>query len=154
MTAGALALVLVALCPGPGVAGRAQALAAVLLAEALAAGVDPALAGAVAAHESAYRQSAIGRHGELGVMQVLPTGRALRWCRPELADLGALRPNVRCGLKLLRRALAVCRDDWGAALTHYNGGRCASSGYATRVLGRLARAGVPIPVPRGGGAGG
>ena len=114
MTLAALILALGLLCPGAG--SRVSILAPVLLTEARTLRTDPVLGGAVAAHESAYRQDAVGKRGELGVMQVKPDGRATRWCKAELKSLHLLRSNVRCGLKLLRHAMRVCSQQVGHAL--------------------------------------
>lgn len=118
---------------------RINALAPMLLFEAVKQGVNPLLVIAVAARESAYRQDVIGQHGELGALQVNPLGRATQWCTADLKRLHVPRVNIKCGVILLRKALAICQGNEAHALNQYNGGRCESSRYAKRVMQLLER---------------
>jgi soluble lytic murein transglycosylase-like protein len=119
----------------PAALRRSWELAPVLASEAQAAGVPVELVARIAAHESAYRQDARGAHGEIGVMQINPMGRATTWCRIEKEHLHNLRMNVRCGVRLLNLALYRCWGVWEHAATHYNGGACVGSRYGRRVTG-------------------
>jgi soluble lytic murein transglycosylase-like protein len=130
--AGIIAMMLTASPRAP--IARVRVLAPIILTEATRIGVPADLAIMVAAHESAYRQDVVGKRGELGVMQVAPSGRAIEYCRAERGGLRNLRLNVRCGMRLLKRALDVCEGVELHALTQYNGGRCRPSPYARRVL--------------------
>jgi soluble lytic murein transglycosylase-like protein len=83
---------------------------------AIAQGVDPTLAIAVASKESGFNQAARGAAGEIGVFQLMP-GTA--------TDLGvdaySLAGNIEGGIRYLRDLLARYGDP-RLALAAYNGG--------------------------------
>ena len=106
----------------------------VLLAEAGRVGIDHCLALAQAEVESDFRPDAVGRAGEIGLFQLLPsTAAALEPVGGKLRDLGDLADPVVS----TRFAMAYLRDirtrkpAMKAALTEYNGGRH----YYGRVMG-------------------
>lgn len=84
--------------------------------EAVAQGVPPELALAVARRESEYNQDARGAAGEVGVFQLMP-GTA--------GDLGVnpyhLGDNIRGGVRYLRQQFDRF-GDWATALAAYNAG--------------------------------
>lgn len=101
--------------------------------------VDPLLVAAVIVRESTINPWAKGARGEIGLMQIHPAGMALHLCRDLLGKLWNPAFNIRCGIRILRRARERCPGpplDWLGA---YNGRRCGPSPYAEKVLGLLAR---------------
>lgn len=103
----------------------------VILAAARRHGVDPALVKAVVWRESRFDSRAVGRAGEIGLMQITePT--ALEWAGEESSTnfehslLFDPALNTRCGTwylaKLLRR-YARADDPLPFALADYNAGR-------------------------------
>lgn len=82
-------------------------------------GIDPRLALAVAIQESGLNQSAIGKKGEIGIMQVMPsTGQGLGF---KIDELKTQDGNIRAGLKYLKQGL----DKFGwpeLAVAGYNAG--------------------------------
>jgi len=103
-------------------------------------GVPPAIALAVAQQESGFNQSARGRAGEVGVMQLMPATAAGLQVNPYDLD-----QNISGGVQLLADNYNRF-GDWSLALSAYNGGpsRVAStgavipstSGYVASVLAR------------------
>lgn len=103
----------------------------VILAAARLHGVDPALVKAVVWRESRFDAAAVGRVGELGLMQITET-TALEWAGEqrgtnfEHADLLDPGLNTLCGTwylgKLLRR-YPRADDPLPFALADYNAGR-------------------------------
>lgn len=115
-----------------------------VVAAAREAGIDPALALAVAHTESSFRPLALSHAGARGVMQMMPaTARGEFGARP--AQLWDPRINTRLGSRFLRQLL----DRYGRtdiALSHYNGGSAvrrangtlrvipATRGYVRKVI--------------------
>jgi len=81
--------------------------------------VDPFVVMKVIKVESGYNQSAVGKHGELGLMQLLPSSF------PEYTREQLLNPknNIRLGIKYLSECKKQCvhkeNMDW---LVCYNAG--------------------------------
>lgn len=126
-----------------------QQVAAVVVASAVAHGVDPAFALAVAVQESGLRPAASvtgppTRYGRaVGTMQVLPaTGRS-QGC----GNLRDQRANVDCGVRYLAQGIRRCRGDLGCAARFYHGGPNTrihgplTAHYGRTVLARYARTG-------------
>jgi hypothetical protein len=111
-----------------------QRLAPVLLREAERASpaFDPVLLGAIAWNESSFRNSAHGARGEIGAMQILPTGMAVLVCRGLVVS--RLEDNVRCAVRILDRVRKVCGGSPSRWLSAYSGRRCGGSSYSDRVL--------------------
>lgn len=116
-------------------AERARELAPVIVQEARRAQVDPLVVAAIALRESSLISQARGRRGELGVMQVMPATGAHHCKGLNLLDA---RQNIRCGARLLGRAMRAC-GDVGPALSRYNGNGCVPSRYSAKVLAMLSR---------------
>ena len=117
-------------------------------AAAIRAGVDPALALAVARRESSLNPLAIGKSGEIGLFQLMPS---------TAADLGVnpwdTAQNIAGGVSYLREMFDRF-GNWTTALVAYNAGPGAverreaperSYQYANDVL---AGAGVAAVLPR------
>lgn len=118
---------------------RAEAAAPLILKEAAEHGLDPLILAAVMLKESSMTAHAVGRHGEVGLMQILPRGQALTKCRGlNLADAG---DNVKCGARLLAFAKRSCETDNALLyLGRYTGVRkCVPSKYARKILALMAR---------------
>lgn len=116
----------------PHVRARALRIAPVLMAEGHRASIAPMILAAIAWRESSFDQRAVGKRGEVGVMQVAPD-TAAQDC-PRL-DITKLRDNVRCACRLLRKARARCGDAPLRYLSAYNRRRnCEPSRYSRRIL--------------------
>ena len=110
-----------------------QNLPEVLLAEAQRANVDHCLALAQAEVESEFRHDAVGRAGEVGLFQMLPSTAALfesivgPFRRPvlkghrDLGDLADPRVSTRFAMAYLRDIMSR-KPNIKDALTEYNGG--------------------------------
>ena len=94
-------------------------------------GVDPQLVRAVICQESRFRPDAVGDRGEVGLMQVLPSGAVADWARfhrrkaPSHAALMDVELNLEIGVWYLARALArwsAYRERIPLALIQYNAG--------------------------------
>jgi len=110
----------------------------VLLAESQSAGIDFRIIMAIIDKESQFNPRAIGKSGEVGLMQVMPSTAAtiakdlgLKWLPPSHNDLGTLgdpRLNIRIGISYLRDQM----DKFGAtptALRAYNRGDVSAREY-------------------------
>ena len=120
-------------------------LAALIHAEALRQGLSPEMAFAVVEVESGFDPTAVGRHGEIGLMQIKPSV-ARAYGRIDAGSLARADTNLRCGLTHLRREVEHF-GDVRLGLLAYNMGRTRlsrllargsdpSTGYARRVLER------------------
>ncbi len=126
-------------------------------------GVDPALALAVAQHESGFNPNATGTQGDAGVFQLMP-GTA--------ADLGVTDPydplqNIQAGVVYLKQLLQQYGGDVTTALEAYNGGQgnvargtvsAAAQAYPGQVMALyssaqaiLANPGISAPSPQDSG---
>ncbi|HLA65755.1 MAG TPA: LysM peptidoglycan-binding domain-containing protein [Candidatus Saccharimonadales bacterium] len=107
---------------------RRQAVGALLVAEARAAGVDPTFAMAVAWQESGWRQGAVSSSGAIGVMQLMPA--TAEWIAStilaESSNVHDTRWNIHAGVRLLRHYLDRYHGDRSRALAaYYQGERAA-----------------------------
>lgn len=103
--------------------------------ESIRAGFDGRLVASIAFSESSFNERAEGARGEIGLMQVLPTGEASFLCKG--LRIQRTRDNVRCALRILHRARTKCGPDPALYVSRYNGRACVSSRYSRRVLARL-----------------
>ena len=94
-------------------------------------GVDPQLVRAVIYQESRFRPDTVGDRGEVGLMQVLPSGAVADWARlhrrkaPSHAALMDVELNLEIGVWYLARALerwSAYRERVPLALIQYNAG--------------------------------
>lgn len=101
---------------------------AIIVEQAQAMGVPPALALAVAWHESGWQQGVVSSAGAVGVMQLLPTtgdwvaGSMLG----EPVDLADTPSNVRAGVRLLAYYLARYDGERSLVLAAYYQGQTAT----------------------------
>jgi soluble lytic murein transglycosylase-like protein len=104
--------------------GAFQGFPAVLVAEAQRTNLDHCLALAVAEVESSFRHDAVGRAGEVGLFQILPSTAAAFEAevgRGRLGDLADPVVSTRFAMAYLRHILAR-KPSLRDALTEYNGG--------------------------------
>ena len=95
-------------------------------------GVDPQLVRAVIFEESRFRPDAIGSKGEVGLMQIMPSGSVAEWARrngrkrPTHSSLMRVDLNLEIGVWYLARALkrwTGYRECVPLALIQYNAGQ-------------------------------
>jgi hypothetical protein len=106
----------------PGADGARAAYVDLVNREALAQGVPPALADAVAMVETGYQVDAVGSSGEIGLMQIMPaTARQLGFAGTP-ADLFLPATNIHLGVQYLSRAWAASGGSVCRALMKYRAG--------------------------------
>lgn len=123
--------------------------------DALAKGVPPAFALAIAKNESGFRQGAVSDAGARGVMQLMPgTARGLG------VDPYDLSGNISGGVEYLRQQLEKFNGDFRLAAAAYNAGPGAVSrydgvppyaetrAYVERVLATMRSLGTPEDLTR------
>lgn len=104
--------------------------------EAVRQGVPVSLAMAIAKHESNFRCSAIGRHGERGVMQIKPRTAQGVGYRGKPGGLNDCYTGIHYGIKYLKMAYSKARGNAYRAALLYNGGLGShkkSSKYAEQI---------------------
>lgn len=135
--------------------GRAAHLA-LLTREASKYGLPPDVADAVATVESAYDPAAVGRVGELGLMQVRPTTAAMLGHRGAATELLNPETNVRYGVAYLAKAWELTSGDLCRTLMKYRAGHGEermtplSVDYCRRARAHLAAVGSALasaPLP-------
>lgn len=137
--------------PSDEAARRAEPeLRALVRREAVAQGLPPELAEAVATVESGFDPRAVGGVGEVGLMQVLPsTARMLGFSEP-LPKLFEPETNVRYGVRYLAGAWRLTGEDICASVMKYRAGHGEtryshkSVAYCVRVRELLAAAGYKV----------
>ena len=118
--------------------------------EAETAGLPPALAEAVTRVESAFNPDAVGKVGEVGLMQVRPETAAMLGYRGPVAGLFEPETNIRYGVAYLSRAWQLANGDVCRALMKYRAGwgeermSPLSVEYCRRARGHLAAIGSPL----------
>jgi N-acetylmuramoyl-L-alanine amidase len=115
----------------PAVPAGREEVRAMIAEEAARFGVPPALALAVAWHESGWRQAAVSSAGAIGIMQLLPTtadwvGEAMLG---EAVNIHDARSNVRAGVRLLAHYLARYVGDRELVLAAYYQGQTAADRF-------------------------
>lgn len=135
--------------------GRASYVA-LLTREAERRGLPPAVADAVAGVESSYDPMAVGKVGELGLMQVRPGTAAMLGHRGPATALFDPEINVRYGVIYLATAWELAKGDLCRTLMKYRAGHGEermtplSVDYCRRARVRLAAIGSPLatsPLP-------
>jgi soluble lytic murein transglycosylase-like protein len=117
----------------------ATSLQTLITQEAIAQGVPPAIALAVAQQESSFNPNARGAAGEIGLFQLMPT---------TAASLGVQDPtdvsqNISGGISFLAQ-LFQKYGSWVSALSAYNSGSpTRSTDYASAVLSKATNFGLP-----------
>lgn len=95
--------------------------------EASRQGVPVSFALAVADHESKFRCSAVGKHGERGVMQIKPaTARGIGYTGTA-RGLNDCKTGIYWGMKYLKMAITHAKGDLRRAAFYYNAGIGAKS---------------------------
>src|SRR5918999_5231480 len=122
----------------PAVPDGREEVRAMIIEESGRFGVPPALALAVAWHESGWRQAAVSSAGAIGIMQLLPTtadwvGEAMLG---EPVHIHDARSNVRAGVRLLAHYLARYAGDRELVLAAYYQGQTAADRYGAYVSSR------------------
>ncbi|WP_445503562.1 transglycosylase SLT domain-containing protein [Microvirga sp. G4-2] len=118
----------------------------IILREAEANDLPPAIIDAVIRVESFYNPAAIGTVGEIGLMQVRPSTAAMIGFRGTIADLANPETNIRYGVRYLARAWRLAKGDLCLALMKYRAGHGAeqmsalSTEYCRRARRHLATA--------------
>jgi hypothetical protein len=118
--------------------------------EAAASGVPPALVDAVVRIESRYDPTAVGRIGEIGLMQVRPKTAALLGFQGTSAELAEPRTNLRYGVGYLAKAWRLAGGDLCRALMKYRAGHASdqmsalSVEYCRRARQHLATVGTQL----------
>jgi len=113
-------------------------------------GLPGAIADAVMHVESNYRPGAIGRSGEIGLMQVMPATARLLGFGGTPAELADPQTNVRLGVRYLAGAWRLANGDLCTAVMKYRAGHgetrfsVRSIDYCMRVRAHLASIGYPV----------
>ena len=129
--------------------GRAVHIAS-LTREALARGLPPDVADAVARVESGYDPDAVGGVGEVGIMQIRPSTARMLGHRGSLAELFVPEVNIRLGVTYLAKAWELARGDLCGTLMKYRAGHgenrmtALSVAYCRRARDHLAAIGSPL----------
>lgn len=103
-----------------------------IITEAEAMGLSPALALAVAQVESNFDARAESPKGARGVMQIMPGTAWEMGVHPD--ELWDARLNVQVGIDFLQKLIKRYNGRWDLALSYYNGGSAVGSGASARVL--------------------
>lgn len=102
-------------------------------------GIDSRLVKAVIWRESRFDPEAVGRHGEIGLMQIMPDQAVVDWARanrvkvPSRARLFKPELNVEIGAWYLSRGIRKYRrykQSFELALCRYNAGQSRSDKWA------------------------
>jgi hypothetical protein len=110
-----------------GVLKDRSAYLSVIVQEANSAGVPPDLADAVVRIESRYNPTAVGRVGEIGLMQLRPKTAAFLGFEGSPDDLAAPEANIRLGIRYLAKAWRLANGDVCRALMKYRAGHQAET---------------------------
>ena len=101
--------------------GVGRKLAGIIYEEARRVGIEPALAFGVIAQESGFDPSAVGRHGERGLMQIKPSTARAYDARITAAALMRPEANVRLGLRHLKREVEYFGDPILGLMSYHMG---------------------------------
>lgn len=104
---------------------------------AAAEGIDPLLVAVLVATESSWDPGAIGKRGEIGLIQAMP--RLFRKAGIRLADI-TVRDQLEVGIKELAHCIRSCRGNILGGLTLYHMGStggCSRSSSRARYKFRL-----------------
>lgn len=94
----------------------------IILREAKANDLPPAIVDAVIRVESFYNPAAVGTVGEIGLMQVRPSTAAMIGFKGTIAELADPETNIRYGVRYLARAWRLAKGDLCIALMKYRAG--------------------------------
>lgn len=122
----------------------------ILIRETEGSGLPTDLADAVVAVESGYNPKAVGKVGEVGLMQVRPQTAAMLGYKGTTASLMDPEINILYGVKYLAKAWKLAKGDVCLTLVKYRSGHgedritTLSLLYCRRVQSRLASLGSPL----------
>ena len=108
------------------------------------------LADAVAFVESAYLQSAVGKAGEIGLMQIMPSTAAMLGFAGSITQLAEPETNIRYGVEYLAIAWRLIGGDLCRTLMKYRAGHgsdvisARSAEYCQRARKHLAALGSAL----------
>jgi hypothetical protein len=97
----------------------------IIVRQAQASGLPPALVDAVVRIESEYKATMVGRAGEIGLMQVRPSTAAGLGFRGSRADLAEPETNLRVGVDYLAKAWRLADGNLCRTLVKYRAGHHA-----------------------------
>jgi Transglycosylase SLT domain len=121
----------------PGAEARAQTYAAQVDFAATSSRVDPYLVVALIERESSWIEGAVGKRGEIGLMQVTPRTEATKGYDTRLLELFKVAVNIRVGVRWMDVKRRRCgTDDPLLWLSAYKGGVCRSSPYSRGIVAR------------------
>ncbi|MFC5387507.1 lytic transglycosylase domain-containing protein [Aquamicrobium segne] len=112
-------------------------------------GVPVSLAHAVIKVESNYRADALGRAGEVGLMQIKPATARMMGYSGSTKGLFHPETNIKYGMKYLAKAHSLSGGTTCGTILKYNAGHAAkrmnpvSSAYCSKVKGHMAAADIP-----------
>ena len=131
-TVAALAFAALAAVATPALGQSRTEVMRLVIDEAEALGMPPALALAVAQAESNFDPRAESKKGARGVMQIMPATAWEMGVHPD--ELWDARLNVQVGIDFLRQLIQRYNGRWDLALSYYNGGSAVGSGANARVI--------------------
>lgn len=112
--------------------------------EALEQGIDPVIVGSVIALESGFDRFAVGKEGEMGLMQLHPEGQPKTVCKDLWKTIWEPKSNIKCGVRVLAMARESCPPDTNdfAWLGKYNAPAraCEVTLYARKVWKLFSKA--------------
>jgi soluble lytic murein transglycosylase-like protein len=129
---------------------RSQLYRSILTREAKRSDLPTDLADAVVAVESGYNPGAVGKVGEVGLMQVRPQTAAMLGYNGTAAELMDPEVNISYGVRYLSKAWELAKGDLCLTLVKYRSGHgedrttALSASYCRRVQNRLASLGSPL----------
>lgn len=94
----------------------------IILREAAANSLPPAIVDAVVSVESSYDPAVIGSVGEIGLMQVRPSTAAMMGFKGTTAELSDPETNIRYGVRYLTQAWRLAGGDFCRTLMKYRAG--------------------------------
>ncbi len=118
--------------------------------ESKSAGLPPEVTEAVMHTESGFNPDVVGRDGEIGLMQVLPSTARMMGFAGTLAELAVPETNIHYGVAYLARAWRLASGDLCTATMKYRAGHGEtrfshlSVAYCLRVRTRLQARGHPV----------
>ena len=122
-----------------GAEARARIYAAQVELAAATARIDPFLVGALIERESSWHETAVGKKGELGLLQLLPHSDATKGFETHLSALLKAPVNIRVGVAWMVHKRYACRRAnplvW---LSAFKGLPCGASKYSRAVVARAA----------------
>ena len=96
-------------------------------------GLPANLVMAIAWHESGWKQTAVGRSGEIGIMQILPsTARGINARSGTVYNVYSAEGNVALGARYLRSLKSLFQGNLTKTISAYNQGEGAVAHYGIK----------------------